>query len=248
MSMDNFGKYIVYVDESGDHSLASINQDYPIFVLAFCIFEKDKYSTSTVRKIKEFKFKHFGHDMVVLHENEIRRDKGWFSKLNTKDKKEKFIEELTDIIAEEEFAMISTVIDKTKLTKQYIEAKNPYNIALTFCMERLYKFLEIKNEHNKITHIVVEQRGKREDEELELVFRRICDGKNFGNIKFNFDICLASKLSNSAGLQLADLVARPIGLSIIKPTQYNRAFEVLKTKFHKNKSNQLNGVGLKIFP
>ena len=31
-----FGDHIVFVDESGDHSLTSINPDYPVFVLAFC--------------------------------------------------------------------------------------------------------------------------------------------------------------------------------------------------------------------
>ncbi|WP_228144603.1 DUF3800 domain-containing protein [Moraxella lacunata] len=32
--------FIVYVDESGDHNLDNINSKYPIFVLAFCIFNK----------------------------------------------------------------------------------------------------------------------------------------------------------------------------------------------------------------
>ncbi len=75
---DKYSDYIIYVDESGDHSLSSINPDYPMFVLAFCIFKKDSYTNNAVRKLKEFKFEHFGHDMVVLHENEIRRDKGFF--------------------------------------------------------------------------------------------------------------------------------------------------------------------------
>ena len=96
--MSQYGKYIVYVDESGDHSLSPINKEYPVFVLAFCIFEKDKYSIDIVPKLKEFKFKHFGHDMVVLHENEIRRDKGEFKILNSKDKKDSFVSELTNII------------------------------------------------------------------------------------------------------------------------------------------------------
>lgn len=36
-----FSDYVVYVDESGDHSLASIDPDYPVFVLALCIFTSD---------------------------------------------------------------------------------------------------------------------------------------------------------------------------------------------------------------
>ncbi len=239
-----YSDYIIYVDESGDHSLESINKDYPIFVLAFCIFEKESYSQSAVKKLKSFKFKHFGHDMVILHENEIRRDKGWFKNLNSKELKEGFLNELTSIIEDEEFTLIATVIQKDKL---YTHKNNPYDIALKYCLERAYKFLESKEQHTKITHIVVEQRGKKEDDELELEFRRICDGQNYQNINFAFEIIMANKMTNSAGLQLADLVARPIGLHVLKPQQENRAYEILKKKFH-NKNGSYNGVGLKIFP
>lgn len=34
----------MYVDESGDHSLQSIDDNYPMFVLAFCVFHKRHYS------------------------------------------------------------------------------------------------------------------------------------------------------------------------------------------------------------
>ena len=33
-----FGKYIVYVDESGDHGLTKVDRQFPVFTLAFCIF------------------------------------------------------------------------------------------------------------------------------------------------------------------------------------------------------------------
>lgn len=38
--MKSFSDYIVFVDESGDHGLVSIDPEYPIFVLGFCIFNK----------------------------------------------------------------------------------------------------------------------------------------------------------------------------------------------------------------
>jgi hypothetical protein len=34
---EKFSEYIVYVDESGDHGLETIDPNYPVFVLAFCI-------------------------------------------------------------------------------------------------------------------------------------------------------------------------------------------------------------------
>ena len=50
--MPSFDDYIVYVDESGDHSLTSIDPQYPIFVLAFCLFDKEKYAEKIMTNIK----------------------------------------------------------------------------------------------------------------------------------------------------------------------------------------------------
>lgn len=80
---DRFSEHIVFVDESGDHGLKSIDPNYPVFVLAFCIFHKIEYANSLVPEMKHFKFKHFGHDQVILHETDIRKDRGDFA--NSKD-------------------------------------------------------------------------------------------------------------------------------------------------------------------
>ncbi|OMH30091.1 DUF3800 domain-containing protein [Motiliproteus sp. MSK22-1] len=41
-----YSDYLVFVDESGDHSLTSIDEQYPVFVLCFCIVRKDLYFVS----------------------------------------------------------------------------------------------------------------------------------------------------------------------------------------------------------
>jgi uncharacterized protein DUF3800 len=249
----SFSKYIVYVDESGDHSLKSIDVGYPIFVLAFCVFHKRHYSEAIVPALEKFKFNHFGHDQVVLHENEIRKEKGAFNIFRSREQKYQFIDELTEIIEYSNFILISCTIDKRTLKKQLGENSNPYHIALASCMETLYEFLTEKQQNEKTTHVVVECRGKKEDKELELEFRRVCDGNNRLGIMLPFEILFADKKVMSSGLQLADLVARPIGLNLLKPGQNNRAFEVLEQKFfcdggRDNAGNGYHGVGMKIFP
>ncbi|WP_299195077.1 DUF3800 domain-containing protein [uncultured Amphritea sp.] len=102
-----FSKYIVYVDESGDHSLQSIDPNYPIFVLAFCVFHKRHYSEAIVSALEKFKFNHFGHDQVVLHENEIRKEKGVFNIFRSKEEKYDFLNQLTEIIEYSNFILIS---------------------------------------------------------------------------------------------------------------------------------------------
>lgn len=247
-----FSKYVVYVDESGDHSLQSIDQNYPIFVLAFCVFHKRHYSEVIVPALEKFKFNHFGHDQVVLHENEIRRRKGAFNIFRSREHHQHFTSQLTEVIAFSNFILISATIDKRQLSKLSPE-DNAYHIALGMCMESLSDFLTEKQQQDKKTHIIVECRGDKEDRDLELEFRRICDGNNRLNKKLPFDIIFSDKKVMSSGLQLADLVARPIGLHTLRPDQPNRAFEVLKEKFFcvggRNKLGEgFKGVGMKIYP
>ncbi|MBS9783617.1 MAG: DUF3800 domain-containing protein [Pasteurella sp.] len=248
----DFSDYIVYIDESGDTSLKSIDENYPVFVLALCVFHKEHYSEKVVPALEKFKFKHFGHDQIILHENEIRRRKGAFKHLNTHDKQQQFIQELTDIIDTSNFIIISTAIDKRALQKNDTK-DNAYHIALKMCIESLYDFLIEKQQQEKLTHIVVEKRGAKEDNDLELEFRRIRDGYNKCNRLLPFDIIFSDKKAMSSGLQCADLVARPIGLKTINPEQPNKAFEILKEKFlcaggRSNAGAAYQEIGMKTYP
>ena len=247
--MDNsFSDYIVYVDESGDHGLDSIDDHYPIFVLAFCLFRKETYLESIAPAIQRFKFRHFGHDMVILHETDMRKDRGDFWFLKSKELKDTFFGELSEILANAPFTLICSVIDKPTLKRRYGSPNNPYHIALRFGLERVFFHLKNKQQHKSVTHVVVEKRGKREDEELELEFRRIANGGNFHSQGLPFEIIFADKKSNSCGLQLADLVARPVGLSVLRPEHPNQTSKIIKEKFDRNDAGQIEGWGLKRFP
>jgi hypothetical protein len=243
----NYSDYIVFVDESGDHSLDSIDSDYPVFVLCFCVIKKDQYFSKLVPNLKNLKLKTFGHDFIVLHESEIRKKKGAFSQLS-KDPREAFLSLLTDLIEDLDFTLIAVIIDKVKHKGRYHKPEHPYHLALQFGLERLNSFLIQNGEFNKQVHVVCEARGPKEDQELELVFRRVCDTENRNNKKYPFSIVIADKKTNSEGLQIADLMARPIGLSVIKPDQTNRAYEVLKTKFYSGNYGVIEGNGRKVFP
>jgi hypothetical protein len=234
----DFSDYIVFVDESGDHNLEVINPEYSVFVLAFCVFRKEDYISIVCPKIQAFKLKWFGHDSIILHEREIRKDLPPFQFLKTPGLKVEFQSELTAIIRDTPMTIIPTVIRKDGLKKRYVSPDNPYHLALLFCIERLADFLRVKGHADKLTHIVFEQRGGKqgggdEDRILELEFRRIMDGKHYlakGGFE-GMEMELISKASNSIGLQLADLVARPIGLRCLRPLQSNRSFDIIKTKF-----------------
>ena len=82
---DKDSSYIVYVDESGDSNLDKINPDFPVFVLVFCVFKKKSYAESVIPKMAMLKFETFGHDMVILHEHDIRKQVGAFKGMNHPD-------------------------------------------------------------------------------------------------------------------------------------------------------------------
>jgi hypothetical protein len=238
--------YIVFVDESGDHSLTSLDADYPIFVLCFCIIKKSDYIDLLVPQIKRLKFETFGHDCVVLHEIDIRRKRGHFAQLG-KEPRDTFMAALTQVIIDTPMTVVAVVIDKRTLTERYANPSNPYHIGIQFGLERVCHFLSLQGQKDMLTHIVCEARGAKEDSDLELAFRRVCDGENRTKISYKFDIVICDKRSNSEGLQISDLMARPIGLHILRPEQQNRAYDVLSVKLF-NPGTVVNGNGLKIFP
>ena len=243
----NFSDYLVFVDESGDHSLTSIDSQYPIFVLCFCIVRKDVYFNEITPRIRKLKADTFGHELVVLHEHEIRKRGGAFKALH-KEAREDFMLRLTEIMSDADMTIVSVVIDKARHKAKYSDPYHPYHLALRFGLERTYKFLHQRGQCNRVTHIICESRGKKEDDEMELEFRRVCAGQNREQIRFPFELVSAHKQTNSEGLQLADLVARPVGLSVLRPEQQNRAFEVIISKLYAGTQGCIAGNGLKVFP
>jgi len=244
-----YSDYIVCVDESGDHSLEKIDSNYSVFVLALCVFRKDQYANQVCPAVSSFKFRHFGHDLVVLHERDIRKSQGDFAFLLNPSRRDEFLGDLQRLIEQCPFTIIAGAIHKQRLRARYTVPDNPYHLALAFGLERLTMHLRALTPAGAITHVVVEQRGKKEDADLELEFRRIVDGRNALEERLPFELIFADKKCNSPGLQIADLVARPIGQHVLNPNRPSRAFEAIRPKLRANeRTGRVEGYGLKIFP
>ncbi len=238
-----YSDYLIFGDETGDHGLVSIDEEYPIFGLIFVIIHKEEYIKNFVPKIQELKIKYWGHDQIILHEHDIRKPKKQspFLILNQSKKvREEFHTELSEIIQETDFQWVATIIDKHKLKERYPDPYNPYEISLLFCLERIDCCIKTQT-LGKTAHIALESRGGKEDKSLEAEFLAIKENRTkLGNFYYNlkevdYRLNIVSKKVNSSGMQLADLCARPIGNSYLKKDQKNRAFEVIKDKCYKKK-------------
>lgn len=240
--------FLVFVDESGDHGLQTIDPSYPVFVLVFCIIQKTHYARYLLPALTEFKFRHFGHDQVVLHEREIRKDTGEFAFLRDKERKQDFCSELNDLMRDLDLTVIATAIRKQDLVACYRAPRGPYEMALGFGLERVHLWLSRRARCRESTPVILECRGAREDGELAGEFRRICDGANYDRSPLRFEPRFVPKSANVPGLQIADLIARPIGRHVLNPSQSNRAFEIIEPKLDRSPTGQVRGWGLKIFP
>ena len=243
--MPQFSDFIVFADESGDHGMESINPQFPVFSLVFCIFRKDVYAREVEPAVREFKFRWFGHDAVILHEREIRKQLHPFEFLKGDPEiRARFFEELTDLMSKIAMFGYVSVIDKKKHRERYSDPWNPYEIAMHFCMERLCNRLLVEGQKGSTVHVLFESRGKTEDRDLELEFRRIASNqahwgwRKIDFTRLNLEPVFVSKSANLAGHQITDLIARPFALEALRPGQTNRAVEAVRSKIY----------DLKIFP
>jgi Protein of unknown function (DUF3800) len=241
--MAAFADYILYFDESGSAELSHIDPIYPVFVLTCVLVSKADYIARVVPVVQQLKFDFVGHDQLVLHEIDIRKQDGAFLFLRRDPTSRRdFLDRIGQIVEDAPVEVVSAVISKDKLKHRYAQPFDPYEIALQFCLEIVAQRLYWLGQEGREVAAVFERRGLREDEALELAFRRIVTGNtklkvgsaNSGRVaslaRFEWRPCFVSKKVNSSGLQLADLMARPIGLSVLRPDQHNRAFDTIKKK------------------
>ncbi len=214
--------HIIYVDESGSPDLASATEDYPVFVLAFCLFEIESYINEIDPKFQALKFEHFGHDLVILHESEIRKKVGAFGALNDPIFRSRFLEDLSRAISAADFRVLPIV----HLKNLAPETKNVYIRSAVDGVNRCIEWVRANGLIGDELVFAFESRGPREDRNLIESLDDIFWARRDPQVIVRF----VQKVFASTGLQIADLVARPIGLSIIRPNQPNRSFELIREK------------------
>lgn len=245
--MVEFSDYIVFADESGTPVLDNPDPTFPVFVLNCLLIEKSVYRQEVVPSLQGLKFDFVGHDQLILHERDIRRQQNAFAFLQVStEAREAFIGRINDVVANADVTLVAAVIDKVRLAQRYSNPWSPYHLALHFCLETLLARLLDLGQRQRVVHVVFESRGRQEDRRLEDHFRRITANQaHWGSRTMDFtqiawEPLFTSKASNCTGLQLADLMARPIGLKALRPLQPNRAFSILQSKLRHGE--------MKIFP
>ena len=251
--------YVMYLDESGEHELERLSPTYPVFVLCGIIL-RDGYPTRKVgRAIGRIKDCHLCNDEVPLHWFNITSKNKDFSMLGDAPRNTAFHSELDALRRDPDYRIIAAAINKDDFLKEYRSNPidsflpgSPYAICLDFVVERFLHFLW--NHEQSKGKLIAESRGERENSELQLEFLRLglCGTQYVSEkwVRYHLRpvIRFRRKEECVAGLELADIVAGPIGSKCLDRGGVPLGWDSLKHQFYDGEQGRPESYGLKVFP
>jgi hypothetical protein len=192
-----------------------------VFVLSAVII-RDSDSGEVDRVWKDFKARALGSPDVIVHEPDVRKaDEPFYSHRTYK------LAEMRRTIAALPFTVVTVVVHRDDYLQDYglgpIDSSPPahiYWMALDFLMERVAMALDIQFK-GASARIVAEARNPLQDTELQYEYARLLiHGTSYiwgGWFRRTFPpgVTFEPKVTNSTGLQLADLTARPVGVKVL---------------------------------
>lgn len=263
-------RYRLYLDESGDHVFREEKalREPPRRYLALCgccLLQGPVYE-SFHHALEDLKRKYFPRGLddppVVLHREDLVRATGPFWRLRDPSYRQEWDREVVELIRRTQFLVMGVVLDKLAMKERYLDPFHPYDFGVSLLLERFCGYL---NHWNRTGDVLAEARGKQEDDLLNTTYRSLYErGTKYHSEEF-LQRCLTSremkfrkKHHNVAGLQLSDLLARPLreyvtlrsGLSSSKPSTFDEVmFDILEQKFHRKiDTKDARGYGWVLFP
>ena len=232
-----FSEFIAYGDESGTATFGKIEADFPAVGLAFCVFRVEDYVREVVPQVQALKFRHFGHDQVVLHERDIRRRQGEF-RLGSGQQREVFMADLDAVMTDLPMTIVAAVVDQQELRERYGKAFDAYDLALRCCVAQILDCIEEGERAGPVADVSVIAEARASVEQNRVTADRFQAGLTEVGpyaeaAPARVNLRFASKQANSTGLQIADLVVRPIVLRTLRPRQANRAWSAIWPKLYR---------------
>lgn len=251
-------QYLIFLDECGTHSLDIRDDPFPVFCLCAVIVDREKYGTFD-RQWKAWKSRWLGSWQIRVHEPDIRKRSREFHGAD-KAYERSIIDALSSELSTLGFICIAAVIDKRALTATYPSGRvddflpsSTYLMCVDFVFERAVHFLyEVGEDAEGV--VIAESRGLREDAEVHSEFLRlqlvgtqyIADGYFRNQLRPYIEF--KRKDTNESGLQIADIVARPIAEKVLEPANTPERWQVVAPKIYDGKQDRRSSYGLKVFP
>ncbi len=218
-------KYYLFIDECGDHNLAKYDPGFPVFTLCGILVSRQNLNALN-KAFEDLKEDIFGTKDVVIHSVVISKWRGPFSILADESVRVRFFEGIESILSQHEaYVIVSCTILKEQLNKFCVrgEEDDVYGLSLSYLIERsIFCVDNNDNEGKPEISVVVERRGKKEDNKLLDYYNGL---RNRGTKWVEADrlrsrvrdFGFKNKKDNIIGLQIADLIAYPVTIHLLHP-------------------------------
>lgn len=261
--------YRLYVDESGDHvfrdDVALGNPAHRYLALIGCMFHLVDDYIAFAQGLEQLKARLFPYSPdapFVLHRDDVINRRGPFSVLREARANEAFEEALVRLVEQSRFHLFAVVIDKLAMKAQYPVPWHPYHAALGFMLQRYCGLLAHRGQAGDV---VGETRGKREDGLLRNAYEHLLTHGDMFHRAAWYQATLTSgklklkeKRRNTAGLQLADVLAHPVKQQVlvvngripsVKESFGARLAAVAESKLNRRSGDgRIEGYGRVLFP
>ena len=211
-------KYRMYIDEVGNPDLASsADSRHRYLSLTGIIMELSYVESVVFPQLEELKRRYFGghpDDPIILHRKELLNAKPPFEALRDSVTRKTFDGELTTLLRQWDYLVLTVVIDKRAHKEQYqVWRYDSYHYCLMVLLERYVMWLKGRECRGDV---LAESRGGKEDRRLKDSFVRVYESGTKYVTADTFQTWLTSrrlkvklKSNNIAGLQIADMIAHP---------------------------------------
>jgi hypothetical protein len=259
--------YRIYIDETGNHDMTHADDPNQRFLALTGVILESEYNVSVFQSeleaIKRQFFQHDPDEPVIFHRKEIVNRRPPFDVLRNADVEAQFNQVILEKLERWQYNVVTVVIDKKAHRDQYaVWRYHPYHYCLAVMLERFVLFLHYGNHRGDV---MVESRGRVEDQKLKDSFQRLYfNGTDHVPVErwqerlTSAELKIKPKTANIAGLQLADLISHPSRREILldhqliaddRDTFGNKICAILqKDKYLRSRSGQIYGYGKKLLP
>ena len=244
-------KYRMYVDESGNSDLnytGDPNGRFP--ALTGVVIDLEHVQNKVHPEMESLKATYFDShpdEPVILHRSDIMNRRGAFQPLRDSRVNNAFGTEVLQRLREWEYVVITVCLDKEKHVKRSgAWSRDPYHYCMEILLER---FCSLMGQFHSTGDVMAESRGGKEDRRLKAEFRKLWasgtdswESESIQHLLTSRELKVKPKNANTAGLQLADLIANPSRSEILAENGLlgrelgafaKEVVEVLKEKYYR---------------
>jgi len=262
------GLYRIYIDEAGNHDLTHADDPNQRFLSLTGVILESRHTLEVVQpEMDQIKREFFQSDPdtpIIFHRKEMVNRVPPFHALRDPQTEQAFNGRLLTCLARWDYRAITVVIDKKAHRDQYqMWHYHPYHYCLAVLLERFVLHLHYGSNRGDV---MVESRGRIEDEKLKDSYRRLYRNgtdkiavERWQERVTSEELKIKPKSANITGLQLADLVAHPSRREILIENQLisddrqvfgDQINAILRqSKYLRNRqTGEIRGYGKKLLP